>query len=387
MTQPLHMDNFDLFRIKGILKGRPALGPRSVNIHLNNICHRKCIFCWYFSPLVAKRERPRQLEFNVLSKLIRDCSRMGVQLINLEGGEVIHYPQLEKACRLVKAKGMTLAAYSHLAFSRDQLDRLRLLDEVNVNLSAASRKSYRIMHGDDSFNQVITNLKLLKTFKQRYGTPKITLTFIITKLNYTDIGRFIALALKLQVDELKFKHFGATEEMRRLLLSPEDAKKLKKILGTLLEKGIKIPNNLHNIYRVLSSKTFLKNRISLTWTRNHNDRHIYYQEFPDTKIRCFVGWFYSFIDEAGKVKAPCDNAGVCVAGNILHDSFTDIWFNSPSFARIREKSMHIDTTKKRWYECRYCGYKVFNSDMAARISIPGSATKPAGPQTSREPNR
>jgi len=224
------------------------------------------------------------------------------------------------------------------------------------------------MHGDSKFQDVLRNLDILYKIKKKYGGPKIILSFIITEFNYKEIEKFVILAKKLHVDQLKFKLHIATKEMQQLVLTEKSFLQLKKMLTFLLKKDLKIKNNLLNIYNIITDDHFLKNRFYLNWTSRHNDRYFYYYAFPGNRINCFVGWFYSLIDEKGRVIAPCDNVGVCVAGNINKESFKQIWYNSYKFKKIRTESMNgIDIRQKKWHECRYCGYVALNEKMLSVI--------------------
>lgn len=116
MNKKIKLTKLDILRLKGIINNRPIIGPREVNIHINNACQRKCIFCWYFSPLVSWKEEQSQLPLPIVKNIVSDCAKMKVQTINFEGGEVTLYPHLKEAFQLVKSKGFRLITYSHLAF-------------------------------------------------------------------------------------------------------------------------------------------------------------------------------------------------------------------------------------------------------------------------------
>lgn len=358
----------DVLRYQGIFLGHPIIGPRQLNLHVTNVCDRKCIFCWYNSPLVSKKDAPRHMNFGVIKRLILDCKEMNIGTINLEGGEITLYPEINKLFLLIKSAGFRLITYSHLAFSGNHLDYLRFADSINVNLSASNKDSYIDIHGDNKFQQVIKNLYSLYKLKREYGKPEIILSFIITELNYKQIKKFIGLAKKLHVDKIKFKLHIATKELQQLVLTENSFMRLRKMLSCLLKQDLKIKNNLMQIYNIITNDNFLKNRFYLNWTNRHNDRYFYYYAFPGNRINCFIGWFYSLIDEKGRVIAPCDNVGVCIAGNIHKESFKHIWYNSYKFKKIRNESMNeIDIRQKKWNECRYCGYVALNKKMLSVI--------------------
>ena len=366
----IDFDKFDLIRIKGIIKKQNLIGPRSINIHITNACGRRCLFCWYYSPFVTKKNKIKHISFTKLKQLLYDCKEIHTQTIYLEGGEITLYPRIKEIFYLINSLGFKLNAYSHLAFDKKHLEYLKLADLINVNLSAVNEHSYRMIHGKGrfGFNEVVKNLFLLSKVKKTSQKPKIILTFIITELNYPEIEKFIRLAEKLNIDELKFELHTATKEMQQLVLLPLSFDKLKKTVYSLLNRKFRVKNNLINLYNIITSKSFLKDCSSFNWSLKHNDRYFYYNVIGKNKTNCFLGWFYSFIDEKGRVIAPCDNIGVCIAGNIYEESFKNIWRNSDKFKKIRTEALAgIDVTQKKWVECKYCGYTSFNKKVSSFI--------------------
>ncbi|NTV30056.1 MAG: radical SAM protein [Candidatus Omnitrophica bacterium] len=359
----------DTMRLKGLLRERPLTGPRMVNIHLLNSCDRRCRFCWYFSPLVSYPSKRQALDFQVLQRLLHDCAHMGVEEINLEGGEIALYPRVAEVFGIVKDLGMRLAAYTHLGYGQDHLDYLWRADRLTVNLSAANAGSYRKIHGGDHFADVIRNLRILRKVSQAKGRPCVVLTFIIYKENFREIPEFIKLARMVAADQIIFRLFKATVEMRTLRLSSAALDELKSILARAVRMQGGLKTNLEEIKCILDNGEWFQDRQELEWAGRHNDRLFYYNNLAGEKKPCYAGWFFAYIDERGRVVAPCDNVGVCVAGNINKQSFRDIWFNSAKLRRVRKEALSgVNVERKRWIECRYCGHVQFNRNMHERLS-------------------
>ena len=199
----------------------------------------------------------------------------------------------------------------------------------------------------------------------------ITLTFIIYKHNLADIIPFLSLAERFGVDRAVFRLFKATEEMKALLITEQDAQELEKIIVKACRARTGVQHNLQEIRRVLRTGNMFRNEVTIPRSPRHNDRLFFYNNTDGTP-RCYVAWFYAFVDEKGRVIAPCDNVGVCVAGNIYRRSFKDIWTHSVSLRRIRrEAACGIDTAQDRWIECRNCGHASFNAHIAKELSIRG----------------
>jgi len=315
--------------------------------------------------MVSKRQKDRHLDFKKASIFLKDCASIGVKTINVEGGEINLYPRIREFFALAKFLRFRLACYSHLDFDSDAITYLRAADLIRVNLSAVDRTSYRQIHGKDGFDNVVRNLILLRNSKAVKGSPRVVLSFVITQLNYRLVAPFLSLAKALQVDRVRFKLHSATREMISLIPTYEAFTELKNDIKVILRQRSAVRNNLVDIQRIISSKAFFTEKRSFEWNKYHNDRFFYYYSLKKRKTRCFVGWFYSMIDECGRVIAPCDNVGICVPGNILNESFKDIWFHSLKYAAVRQECLSgMDILTPKWQECRYCGYADFNDSVA-----------------------
>ena len=94
----------DNVRLSGIKRNRVLLGPRKVNIHVNNYCNHRCLFCWYHSPLLGLKQKREELDFDTLKGIIDDCAGMGVEIIDLEGeGEVFLYSRIIDVIAYIKS--------------------------------------------------------------------------------------------------------------------------------------------------------------------------------------------------------------------------------------------------------------------------------------------
>lgn len=76
------------------------------------------------------------------------------------------------------------------------------LNLVQVSLNAASGKTYRKIVGVDGFDEVLTNIRLLKELKERTNSqyPAIVISCVVNMHNIDEIDNFLKLADKLGVD-------------------------------------------------------------------------------------------------------------------------------------------------------------------------------------------
>ncbi len=373
-TEPLKsldLNVRDTLRAKSALLGRPLIGPQSVNIHAIQACDRKCAFCWYFSPLVKNPPKRIMLDYQVLEGVIEDCHEIGVNEINLEGGEIVLYPHAEKAFRKVKELGMLLRAYSHLDFDSKHLRYLCLADRLIVNLSAMNEASYRHVHGktSGSLANLLKHLDRLLLARRKFGKPEIVLTFIVFQDNYKQLPAFLALAQERCVDAVYVRFFKATQEMAELVFTPQALKELQDMVDQALSAEYTFEHNLENLKNIIVHGHRVNEVVALTHTLAHNDRLLVYDVTKGEKVHCQVGWFYSYIDENGQVLAPCDGVGVCLAGNVNQRRFKDIWFDNDFLhATLREASQGIHACSSKWTECRHCSYVPVNKRLNEKIA-------------------
>jgi len=360
----------DALRLRSVISGKPLIGPKSVNIHINNSCNHRCEFCWNFSPYVRKQPKRKVIDYKVLEDVLEDCREMGVDEINFEGGEVTLYPFWIDLFRKVKDLGMRLIAYSHLDCDTRCLRGLCYADQLTVNLSAITEESFKRVHGKKaSLSLVLKNLDRLLAIRDKRGKPEIVLSFVVYSQNYRELAGFLDIAHKRKVNRVVVRFFKATREMRPLVFSKDALASLNKTVEKALQTHHVFKHNLQHLRHILSHGKLFNNVVSMAHSAWHNDRLLFY-DVTGGRINCHAGWFDANIDEQGRVVAPCDNVGVCVAGNIYERRFKDIWFDNDLLHKtLKDASRGIHTRSAKWKECRNCGFIAFNKMLEEKISF------------------
>ena len=357
-------------RIKSAILGKPLIGPKSVNIHVTSACSYKCEFCWYFSPLVKDQAKGKRLDYPILEGVLEDCQEMGVDEINLEGGETTVYPFWKEAFKKVSDLGMRLIAYTHLDYNADaeSLRALCYAERLTVNFSAMTEESFKRVHGKQaSRTRVLKNMDRLLALRDKFGKPKIILSFVVYNYNYKEMADFLDMAEERKADHVIIRFFKATEETRSLFFSKEELLELRDIAAAALKKTFCFTHDIQKLYDLVANGQMFENVVSLPHSPMHNDRLLFYDSTGGA-IHCNIGWFYSHIDEKGRVVAPCDNVGVCVAGNVNERRFKDIWFDNDFLhATLKEASQGIHTCSSKWQECRYCSFVSVNKSLHEKI--------------------
>ena len=374
----LDLKSRDKLRAKSIILGKPLIGPQSINIVIVQACDRKCSFCWYFSPMVKKPPKRKILEYDVLERTLIDCQEIGVDEINLEGGEVVLYPYAEKTFHKVKELGMGLRAYSHLDFESKHLKYLALADKLTVNLSAMTEDLYRRVHGKatGTLYNLLRHLDFLMSLNRKYGKPEITLSFVLYKENYKQLQAFLDLAEERGVQKIVIRFFKATQDMEKLMLDEVMIRELREVVKVVKDKTYIFQHNLHGLWDTISDGMLLDSLIAIDHAPRHNDRLFFWDSTKGKKIYCHMGRFYAHINEHGVVAGPCDGVGIYVAGNVYERSFKDIWFNSKNLNEtLVEASEGIKTSNSKWKECRYCSWLAVNKYLDNKVNCERYITK------------
>ena len=106
------------------------------------------------------------------------------------------------------AKNMIVSASSNGTILHSKIDRIigSSLSSLNISLNASDNQEYERIHqaSKNSFHTVKNNIALLvKKREQSTHRLNLTMSYICTKKNYTQIPTMINLAEELGVDELK----------------------------------------------------------------------------------------------------------------------------------------------------------------------------------------
>lgn len=104
---------------------------KEVKIELTNKCSRNCKHC--SSSATSDSKNIKELDFNHVSKIIREAKLMGVETIVFTGGEPLMYDRLSELVKLTSSFGMKSTVYS-FAYRNDQtLNQYRTLIENGLN--------------------------------------------------------------------------------------------------------------------------------------------------------------------------------------------------------------------------------------------------------------
>ena len=107
-------------------------GIRSANLHINGACNYRCKFC-FARNLIRETKSPEQWR-PILEKL----KFMGIDKINLAGGEPTMYPKFLEMCSLIKGLGFTVSVVTNGSLiDRQMIESMKgIVDWVGLSIDS-----------------------------------------------------------------------------------------------------------------------------------------------------------------------------------------------------------------------------------------------------------
>ncbi len=306
-------------------------------------CNLNCIHCRTNASMNLKDK----LSFEDITNTVDEISKEFKPVVVLTGGEPLLRGDLFDIADFIKSKGMRVGiATNGTLVNEDTAKKIKEhFDVASLSIDGSQSSIHDNFRGvKGAFDATINAASMFK---------KVGLNFIInssfTKRNQHDIENTYKLAKKIGAGAwymFMIVPTGRGEEISDELILKEDYQKILKwhFYMELEEKDIFVRPTCAPEYYALCDMEAKKNNIDFT-RRN--------LKFSTGGAKgCIAGQKIAFIGYDGEVK-PCSYF-LRSAGNILKNSFVDIWHNSKIFKDMRD----FQNYNKKCAACRYinvCG--------------------------------
>ena len=350
----------DILRWKGYHDDRLYTGPSVVYLHLTNFCNFKCRFCWYHSKDCKEGiKEKKSIDRAVFEKIILDCRSMNTMSVLFSGeGEPLLHPQINSLIESVYKTGMGLMINTNGALIGNISPLvLRHVSNLNINISEVGNRAYLSMQSgrNKSFDKIIESCRYITLIREKYSKPRLGIVFIINRHNLRHMSNALDLAVALKADSLRFKLASVNKDTKHIAVTRPFLNDLKYETMMLLKtrKSRVLKTNIVSFADSLLKAKFFDECEDVYFKYGYF-RSFYFEKYFKPGSRCPYGWFFALIDIRGNVFLCCNHQQFIV-GNVLKDSFVDIW-NSKTAQQVRLKMKYDFNIKdKLWRECHYCG--------------------------------
>lgn len=257
-------------------------------LNVTTCCNSRCIMCSY----VERFGRAGDLDAGAWKRIIRGFESFGLQTFIFTGGEpLLRQDFLEiarycKGARAVNTNGILVDA--RLAETLAELFQV-----INVSIDGSNPAIYRRVRGEDRFQRVLRNVRLLKA-----AGARLKINYQINKHNYHDVVNMARIAQSLDIDLVfslvVYDGFNRVFSSDRSLRLDIDFDRLK----DLVEEALTYPR--------VSTWISLRDRL-----------------YGKLQRRCYAHIGGPIVDPAGRVFVCC--GALPPIGNALEDDMETLW--------------------------------------------------------------
>jgi MoaA/NifB/PqqE/SkfB family radical SAM enzyme len=182
------------------VKSKPFL---AFQIEPTSRCQLKCVMCprTVFPDEWVNGDMPL-LAYKNISKFFHL-----VENVHLQGwGEPLLHPELPNMVAIAKAESCKASLTTNgMLLTRNMSEELikKCLDTIVISIAGAMRETHENIRCGSHFEQIIDNIRTLANLKlkMRSKTPKIVLSFLMTKTNIKELPETVILAKDSGINE------------------------------------------------------------------------------------------------------------------------------------------------------------------------------------------
>jgi radical SAM protein with 4Fe4S-binding SPASM domain len=317
--------------------------PTLILIRVSKTCNAKCKMCDFW------KNPDKGHNFKKFIKLIKSAKKLGGKRIRLTGGEPTIWPHFFDALRLIKNEGMEPAFITNgLTLDEKKCNEILSIGvkQITFSINSSSPKNHDYLIGiDGAWDKTFNALKIISTSRKAKLNPKLTVNFILTKDNYSDLEKLIDKNDGTLFDEI---NLIPIKKISNLQMDPKKIIEYNQSVGRIKDKAKKIGLT----FTTDTPYVFGINQNQI----DDSSKGEYASDFY-IKNKCYAVNYMLFIDSEGNV-FPCNNTPYakekfCI-GNINDQDLEDIWFS--------KKAQEIRLIAGKEKICQGCDYKnkVFN---------------------------
>lgn len=320
--------------------------PRTLYIELTNRCNLRCKGCILYRRSWEPDRDVSLEELATIADQLPDLEKIflhgiGEPLLNKELLEIIRYLKGRDVYVLFNSNGILLRGQRQDGLIQAGLDELR------ISLDAASPQGYKKIRNSDKFEQVIENLRSFISLQkqQRVSHPRLSLWFLGTKDNISELPGFVKLAAEIGIGEVYLQRlvyfqddigYGIARDTKSLQGATDGSSKLiQQSQDMAVKLGIQFnASGLSQPAESLHAEAEGKN----PWKKCYRPSTLMYITANGNVLPCCIAPFSSI-----------DYASI-ILGNVFNQPLAEIW-SGPKYTEFRKQ--HQSATPPKC--CRGCG--------------------------------
>ncbi|MFH1129417.1 MAG: radical SAM protein [Patescibacteria group bacterium] len=296
--------------------------PNQIAILLTNECNLRCSHCGNENRDRKENELSKEEWF----KIIDECSKIGVFIFNVSGGEPFIRKDWYEVLSYARSKKIEVAITSNSTLiNEDVAEKLKELKIFNIHLSVDGvgeiHDHFRNQKG--VFEKVVNAIDLLKKYKIPFG-----ITTAVSKRNFSDLDKLVEFVRSNNISSWEIYSaipLGCMNKLEALSQSEtlEFARKISDFRKNLKDTKIFVGDNL-----------------------GYFDQYNMQEDWRG----CRAGISICAIDSEGNVKGCPIHPNSLIQGNLRSRTLSDIWNDKKSFGYNRNAKSKL---KEHCKNCRF----------------------------------
>jgi MoaA/NifB/PqqE/SkfB family radical SAM enzyme len=352
--------------------------PESVLIDLVNTCNYSCRFCWYhFDPRVqflrTFKGVPYHFPAEVVKRVLHELSGLNrrVNVTFTSEGEPTLHPQLGSILDEAVSCGLDAGVQTNGTFPVRLRPAISRVARVDCNISALTKRTFTALN-PKSKNLTATAISNIRYLSGLSRHPVLTLVFIVTRQNLSDLVRLPEFCNRLGVDKVFLKLCEIVYPYNKeLMLSKKDAIGVARLL-TQQRDRCRFTHNFDEVvkdilfgYRgeeefkdnpVLHDLDFCWKEWKTKASRIPWCESDYVYRTPGIKA-CTNPLRYLYLRLDGSVYTCPRNSWIDPVGNVFDSTLPQILKGDKYRAFVKDALFSFDIAEPRWRRCKNCPFE------------------------------
>jgi len=298
--------------------------PIHLQLESTDACNLHCTSCSRDQFI----KKPNILSEQLWKKVIDEIRPTNINVSGI--GEPFLHPNLFEIIAYAKKNDAAINCATN--FTRIRKNHRTIVEsgisQLKISIDAANAETYRIIRGEDAFDEILENIREINRWKEELGidNPSLRFNFAVQALNFKQAPELVRLAKEVGVSGIYFQYLEYVDmEDRKAMLTAEMTREdlyrtLKEADQTAQQEGI--ITNLNIWWR----------DFDIFWNKM---RPI--SKFEPNTRPCLFPTFSTWLGADGWIR-PCPIMPWTLdegrMGNLAEDSFEEIW-NNDKYQELR----------------------------------------------------
>jgi MoaA/NifB/PqqE/SkfB family radical SAM enzyme len=219
--------------------------PLGIFIEVSNLCNLQCVMCAEFSSINPYRQENIKnikrgfIDYNHILT-IEELLKHSLEIYLFGFGESTVYPKFMELVRFISRFQSVASFYTNGMLLKDELIECIVdnsIYEITISFSGATKSDYENIYHGGNFDQVLCNLKKLKEYKEKTGSPfpKVSINSLAFEHHVKKFDKFVELMSDHGVDLIHLMPLQSPGSLKghSAVLRPS-------VEGTVIKKAKKI---------------------------------------------------------------------------------------------------------------------------------------------------